>query len=383
MLRKIIVSFTGATLAIGALGIAPAFGADPAGTAEYIVVFKDGTSVATQDGDIKRVGAKSKKKFRSLISGSTAQLNASQAKLLASDPDVAIVELDGIVTVSGAQTPTPSWGLDRVDQGALPLNNTFNFPDSAGAGVNIFVVDTGLAAVNDLGTRAIAGFSTIADAGGTVDCNGHGTHVAGTAAGTTYGVAKAATVIPVRVLNCTGSGSYSGVIAGLDWVRTNYVPGQKAVVNMSLGGGASRAIDAAVNALINAGVTVVVAAGNSALNACNASPARVPNAITVGATGKNDSIASYSNHGQCLDLFAPGSAIVSSNLTGGSVSFSGTSMASPHVAGAAAIILGASSATLTPSEVSIALSSTASTGKVKMPKALTRTTANKLLSIAQ
>lgn len=383
MFGKIFASFSGLTLAIGALGLAPAFGANPAGTADYIIVFKAGTSSTTQDADLKRVGAQAKIKFKTIIPGVTAQLSPGQAKLLANDSDVVIVEIDGIVTAFGSQNPTPSWGLDRVDQVNLPLDSMFNFPDSAGVGVNIFVVDTGLAVVNDLGTLTSAGFTAIADGRGTVDCNGHGTHVSGTAAGTNYGVAKAATVVPVRVLDCNGSGTNSGVIAGLDWVRTNYVAGQKAVVNMSLGGGASAALDAAVNNLISAGVTVVVAAGNSTKDACNFSPARVPNAVTVGATTNTDAMASYSNFGRCLDLFAPGSAIVSSNLSGGSVSLSGTSMASPHVAGAAALILGASGASLTPSQVSATLSSTSSSGKVKLSKLAVRSTANKLLFITQ
>jgi len=383
MFRKLLAGATGVIFSISSLGLAPANGAETPGAANYIIVFKDGTSIATQDADFKRIGAKAKVKFKSVLSGATAQLTPSQAKLLASDSDVEIVEIDGVVTASGTQNPTPSWGLDRIDQADLPLNSTFNYPDSAGADVKVFVVDTGLAAVNDLGIRTSAGFTAINDGLGTIDCNGHGTHVAGTAAGTNYGVAKAATVVPVRVLDCKGSGTNSGVIAGLDWVRSNNVVGQKAVVNMSLGGGASTAVDTAVNNLIRAGVTVVVAAGNSAADACRYSPARVPDAVTIGATTSTDAMASYSNFGKCLDLFAPGSNIVSSNLNGGFVSYSGTSMASPHVAGAAAVILGSSPTNLTPSQVMAALSNNASTGKVKLPSNAVKSTTKKLLVISQ
>ena len=381
MNKKIIASFSGLTLAIAALGFTPAFGANPANSADYIIVFKDGTSSATQDADLKRVGAKAQAKFASIFPGATAKLNPGQAKLLATDPDVELVEIDGIVTTTGSQTTTPSWGLDRIDTQALALNSTFNFPDSAGTGVTVYVVDTGLAAVNDLGARVGPGFSVIADNGGTIDCNGHGTHVSGTVAGTNFGVAKAATIVPVRVLACNGSGTNSGVIAGLDWVRANYLAGQKAVVNMSLGGGASTAIDTAVNNLIKVGVTVVVAAGNSAQDACRYSPARVPSALTVGATTSTDAMATYSNFGKCLDLFAPGSGIVSSDLNGGSVSFNGTSMASPHVAGAAALIL--SSGYKTPAQVASTLLTSSTSNAVKVPSAAAKGTPNKLLFVTQ
>lgn len=381
MRRKIFASLAGLALATGALGVAPAMATGSNTTDNYIVVFKDGTSSAAQDAGLKRVGSKANLKFSSVINAATAQLTPGQVKKLSSDPSVSYVELDGVVTTAGTQSPVPSWGLDRIDQVSLPSNNKFNYPDTAGSGVKILVVDTGLAAVNDLVGRTGAGFTSINDGRGTVDCDGHGTHVAGTAAGTNYGVAKLATVIPVRVLDCTGSGSWSGVIAGLDWIRANFKD-QKAVVNMSLGGGASSAVDTAVNNLVNAGVTVVVAAGNSARDACNFSPARVSGAVTVGATTSSDAMASYSNFGRCLDIFAPGSNIISSNLTGGSVSFNGTSMASPHVAGAAALVLGSSPTNLTPAQVTSALDASSSKGVIKLSRTVAKSTANKLLFIS-
>ena len=204
-----------------------------------------------------------------------------------------------------------TWGIDRLDQRSLPLSGTFTSPSTA-SNVFAYVVDTGIDATNlEFGGRVNSGFDAVNGGSGQIDCNGHGTHVAGTIASQTYGVAKAARLVPVRVLDCNGSGTYSGVIAGLDWIAQNRPSTQRAVVNMSLGGGASSSIDSAVASLVASGVAVVVAAGNSNTDACTTSPARATSAITVGATTINDSRASFSNYGSCLDLFAPGANITS------------------------------------------------------------------------
>ncbi|MSY38944.1 MAG: S8 family serine peptidase, partial [Actinobacteria bacterium] len=249
---------------------------------------------------------------------------------------------------AGCLTPVPAgtqgcatWGLDRIDQLTANLDGLFT-PAGTGSGVVAYVVDTGIyAAHSDFTGRISSGYTAISDGNGTNDCNGHGTHVAGTIGGTTYGVAKQVTLVPVRVLGCTGSGSTSGVIAGIDWAITHHASGP-AVLNMSLGGGYSKTLNDAVVAAVADGITVVVAAGNSSVNACDSSPASEATAITVGATSSNDARASFSNYGSCVDLFAPGVNITSAGISGttSASTFSGTSMASPHVAGAAAVYLG-------------------------------------------
>ena len=314
----------------------------------YIVVMRSSDDLAGEEAVISRSGGRTEQRFSHAINALSVRVKHSDASRLRNDPNVLSVELDQPMYALDTQSPTPSWGLDRIDQRSLPLNSTFT-ASAKGAGVDAYIVDTGIYATHSEFTgRLSAGFTAIADGNGTVDCNGHGTHVAGTTAGTTYGIAKSATLIPVRVLDCTGSGSTTGVIAGLDWIITNHVAGKPAVANMSLGGGANTALDTAVQNVINDGVVMAVAAGNSSTNACNSSPSRAPNAITVGATGAfnfgetTDSRSGYSNFGTCLDIFAPGTDIVSSWMgsTTATNTISGTSMATPHVAGVAAVLFG-------------------------------------------
>jgi subtilisin family serine protease len=252
------------------------------------------------------------------------------------------VEADQEMSINETQTGA-TWGLDRIDQSSRPLSSTYSYT-STGAGVDAYVIDTGILGTHTEFTgRMKNGYSAIGKSTNTTDCNGHGTHVAGTVGGTSYGVAKKVSLIPVRVLNCQGSGTNSGVIAGINWAIKNHTT-NKAVANMSLGGGVSSTLDAAINNLINDGVTVVVAAGNSAAIACNYSPARVPNAITVAASTDTDTLAYFSNFGTCVDIIVPGFDITSSVIGSNTATavFSGTSMASPHVAGAVARSLGAS-----------------------------------------
>jgi subtilisin family serine protease len=283
-------------------------------------------------------------------------------KRLLADPRVAFVEEDGLVQMNPTQSGA-TWGLDRSDQRALPLNGTYVY-NSTGSGVRAYVIDSGiLSSHSEFSGRMLSGYSAINDGRGTTDCNGHGTHVAGTIGGTTWGIAKGVRLIPVRVFGCSGGSANSTIIAGIDWVRQNRV--LPAVANMSLGGGASSATDTATNNLINSGVVVVVAAGNSNANACNYSPARTAAAITVGSTASNDSRSSFSNFGSCLDIFAPGSSIRSAWYTSTTASntISGTSMASPHVAGAAAKYL-STSPSASPATVRNALVNGATTNVV-------------------
>ncbi|MFE6285091.1 S8 family peptidase [Streptomyces sp. NPDC057877] len=336
----------------------------------YIVTLKNsaGLKASSSAGKslVKEYGGTVDKTFGKALNGYTATLSASEARRLAADPAVASVEQNQRVQLNATQTNAP-WGLDRIDQASLPLSGTYTYPDSAGGGVTVYVIDTGVRiSHSQLSGRAVNGYDAVDGDNVAQDGNGHGTHVATTVAGTTYGVAKKAKIVAVRVLNNSGSGTTAGVIAGIDWVTANH--SGPSVANMSLGGGVSTTLDNAVRNSIASGVTYAVAAGNSSANASSFSPARVSEAITVGATTSTDARASYSNYGSVLDIFAPGSSITAGWHTSDTATntISGTSMATPHVAGAAAVYL-AGHTSATPAQVASALIAGATTGKVTSP----------------
>ncbi|KIQ54833.1 S8 family peptidase [Meiothermus taiwanensis] len=362
--------------------LAPVLGLDNPNViqGQYIVVYKDDANVlptlqslkAALDGgvtlqrELESLGlapdARVEQVYTAALLGLAARLSPENLAALRQDPRVAYIEADQVMSISATQTGA-TWGLDRIDQRTLPLSGTFTYSNT-GSGVNAYIIDTGIrVSHSEFGGRATAVFDAIGDGRNGNDCNGHGTHVAGTVGGTVYGVAKSVRLYAVRVLDCNGSGSNSGVIAGVDWVRQN--ARRPAVANMSLGGGVSSALDTAVNNAINAGITFVLAAGNSNRDACQFSPARVAAGITVGATTSSDTRASYSNYGSCLDLFAPGSSITSAWISSNTSinTISGTSMAAPHVAGVAALYL-QSNPTASPATVRNAIVSNATVGVV-------------------
>ncbi|MET8281320.1 S8 family serine peptidase [Micromonospora sp. NPDC005174] len=344
---------TATVLAVGA----PALAAEPVGVVReaggatavpdsYIVVLKDAAVAPNRVGDTAqrltgRHGGKIARTYGTALRGFEVTVSAAAAARIAADPAVAYVEQNHTVSISGTQANPPSWGLDRIDQRNLPMDSSYTYPNTA-SNVHAYIIDTGIRfSHNDFGGRATSGYDAV-DGGSADDCNGHGTHVAGTVGGSTYGVAKGVQLVGVRVLNCSGSGTNAGVIAGVDWVTQNAI--KPAVANMSLGGGANSSLDTAVRNSIASGVTYGLAAGNdNGANACNVSPARTTEAITVGSTTNSDARSSFSNIGTCLDIFAPGSSITSSWYTSNTATntISGTSMATPHVVGAAALVASA------------------------------------------
>ncbi|WP_107706102.1 S8 family peptidase [Nocardioides allogilvus] len=347
-------------------GRAPVIG--NAADGRYIVVLDKGAgprSLSAVKSDARANGAQVTHTYSTVLDGFAAKLSPRALRGIRNNPHVAYVEADAPVQLSDTQSPA-TWGLDRIDQRDLPLNNSYTYTQS-GAGVTAYVIDTGIRTTHaEFSGRAVSGYSAIADGRGTDDCNGHGTHVAGTVGGETYGVAQDVRLVAVRVLDCNGSGSNSGVIAGVDWVTQNHAAGAPAVANMSLGGGVSSALDTAVSNSISDGVSYALAAGNdSGANACNGSPGRVAAGLTIGSTTNTDARSSFSNIGSCLDMFAPGSSITSAWITNDTSTntISGTSMATPHVAGAAALYLQANPSA-TPATVSNALISASTPNKV-------------------
>ncbi|WP_440056616.1 S8 family peptidase (plasmid) [Pseudoalteromonas sp. T1lg65] len=351
----------------------------------YIVVFDTPSVVNPKDGKAISAYAKSQarglankhnvkiaREFNGVINGVLVEATPSQLKQMVRNPNIAYIEQDQVVaieptfTTNGDQS-SPTWGIDRVDQRDLPLDSNYHY-DYDGSGVTAYIIDTGVRiSHNDFGNRASHGYDFVDNDADATDCNGHGTHVAGTVGGSAYGVAKNVNVVGVRVLGCDGSGTFSGVIAGIDWVKNN--ASGPSVANMSLGGGASQAVDDAVNSAVASGVSFVVAAGNDNSNACNYSPARAADAITVGSTTSSDSRSSFSNYGTCLDIYAPGSSIKSAwyNSDTATNTISGTSMAAPHVAGAVALYLD-EDPSLSPSQVDALLSARSSKNKVSDAK---------------
>lgn len=336
----------------------------------YVVVLDD--SVVGERGDYsiadymaedmaRTYRGKLKHVYKHALNGFSVEMSEEDAEKMAQDYRVLFVEEDGIVTTDATQT-NPPWGLDRIDQRNRPLSATYTY-NWTGSGVRVYVIDTGiLTGHTQFGGRASNVYDV--NGGNGQDCNGHGTHVSGTIGGSTYGVAKSVMLRGVKVFQCSSSTSTSNIIAGVNWVTANRI--LPAVANMSVGGPASSSMDTAVNNLINSGVTVAVAAGNSSgANACNYSPARVANAITVGSTTSTDARSSFSNIGTCLDLFAPGSSILSSwyTSTTATATLSGTSMASPHVAGVAALYKQANPSA-SPSTIRNAIVNNATTGVV-------------------
>ncbi|MET7280907.1 S8 family serine peptidase [Kribbella sp. NPDC005582] len=333
----------------------------------YIVVLAGqrsmGETRATNQSLASTYDVEVRDQYDSSIKGFSASMSEEQAKKVAGDKRVAFVQQNQRITVA---QDDPPWGLDRIDQRELPLDKKYT-PTSAADAVNVYVIDTGIyAAHKDFGDRAAVGTDTVKDGQNGVDCMGHGSHVSGTIAGTTYGVAKSAKIFGVRVLDCKGSGTTETVVAGIDWVTKNAK--KPAVVNMSLGGGADNALDAAVKASVGAGITYAVAAGNESADACTTSPAREPSAITVGATDDQDKKATFSNWGKCVDLFGPGVDIESVGISGpdSTAKMSGTSMATPHVTGAIALYL-AEHPDAKPADVATALVGASTPDKVGDP----------------
>jgi len=339
---------------------------------QYIVILnKDvGSSNEFAQGIAKQHGGKVLQTYDAVLKGFAIYLpdvaGTAFVEAMKKNPKVVSVENDTIMKVDATTQSNPDWGLDRIDQKNLPLDSAYSYLQT-GSGTTAYIVDTGILSTHQqFSGRVLSGYTAISDGNGTSDCHGHGTHVAGTVGGSTYGVAKNVSLVPIRILGCDGSGASSNVIAGLDWILKN---GKKpAVVNMSLGGEANASLDSAVENLFNNGYVMVVAAGNSNTDACSSSPARVSKAITVAATDSTDTRASYSNYGSCVDIFAPGSQINSSWIGSNTATkvLNGTSMATPHVVGVVAEML-QSTPTATPQTISTNLLNQASNNVVKNP----------------
>ena len=339
----------------------------------YIVLLQPGVDdVAEAAATLTRIhGGDVGHLYRHAVKGFSLQIDRAGAWAISREPLVSVVEEDPVVRAVATQT-NPPYGLDRTDQRDLPLSGSYNY-SATGAGTTAYIIDTGIRISHvDLGGRASHGYDFVDGDADSSDCNGHGTHVAGTVGGNSYGIAKGTSLVGVRVLGCDGSGSGADIIAGIDWVTGQHSAGENDVANMSLGTliGTSSTIDSAVAASIADGTTYAIAAGNGnaigmADNACNTSPSRVPEAVTVSATDRNDRKASFANYGNCVDLFAPGVDVTSAWYTGDSATntISGTSMAAPHVAGVAAQYLEVNPGS-SPAAVAAALNSNATAGKV-------------------
>jgi subtilisin family serine protease len=366
-----------AVLGVAALaaGVALAVPADAtAPTASYVVTTAAGSPAQAL---VTALGGRVGFVYTHALHGFSVTLPVPALTALQGLPGVLGVYPDQVLRADTTQAPTPSYGLDRIDQRALPLSNSYHYT-ADGYGVTAYVIDTGITYNHvDFGGRAKPGFDAITKGGGAVDCNGHGTHVSGTIGGARYGVAKRVSLVGVRVLDCSGSGTTAQVVAGIDWVTGNHLAGKPAVANMSLGGSADAAIDTAVKNAIADGITFGVAAGNNggfvqdllgSSDACTGSPSRVPAALTVAATDNTDTRASYSSIGTCVDLWAPGTNITSDWMgsTTATNTISGTSMATPHVVGVAALYL-TGHPTASPAAVASALVSNATSGAVKSP----------------
>ena len=347
---------------------------------DYIVTFRDDEAdpEGQANGLVKAHGGSLRHVYRYALKGfAVANLPDAAVAALQRNPHVARVERDGIVTVNGTQTPSPSWGLDRIDS-RTGTDGNYTYPND-GTGVTAYIIDTGINSASSDFTGRLGTGNDFVDANPPDDCHGHGTHVAGTVGGTKYGVAKKVTIVAVRVLDCSGNGSDADVIAGIDWVVGVHAAGQPAVANMSLGGDFLQSLNDAVQRATNDGIVMAVAAGNSGGNACNYSPSSAGSAITVGATTSSNTLAFYSNSGSCVDILAPGSSITSDWIGSATATntISGTSMASPHVAGAAALYLSANP-TASVTDVTNALITNATTAAISGVPA---GTPNKLLYI--